>query len=184
MDAAAFPPAVIADARDAAKTHLRIETTDEDVLIEELAAAALALGERFTGTAWIAREWQEMLPAMREWRMLATAPVNAISAVEAVAVAGDASPLSVDDLRIDIDAQGRGWLRTVAPDIAGRLRVTINAGAAAGWSDLAPPLRQGIVLLTAHLFGNRERDEAPPAAVAALWRPWRRMAIGSAVQRA
>jgi hypothetical protein len=41
------------------------------------------------------------------------------------------------------------------------------------------PLRQGIVRLAAHLYAARGEVEAvPPAAVAALWRPWRRVRLG------
>jgi uncharacterized phage protein (predicted DNA packaging) len=47
--------------------------------------------------------------------------------------------------------------------------------AATGWTDLDPALRQGIVRFAAHQFRERDtRDaDAPPAAVAALWRPFR-----------
>ena len=46
--------------------------------------------------------------------------------------------------------------------------------AAAEWSELDEPLRHGIVRFAAHQY--RERDEGAsglPAAVAALWRPYR-----------
>ena len=43
------------------------------------------------------------------------------------------------------------------------------------WADVPPSLKEGILRFAAHLY--RERDEAkpaePPAAVAALWRPYR-----------
>lgn len=47
------------------------------------------------------------------------------------------------------------------------------------WAEVAAPVAQGIVLLTAHLVEHREADVAPPAAVAALWRPFRVMRLGS-----
>jgi len=44
---------------------------------------------------------------------------------------------------------------------------------------LPEPLRQGIVRLAAHLYTVRGEAEAPPpACVAALWRPWRRLRLG------
>lgn len=47
------------------------------------------------------------------------------------------------------------------------------------WSVLDPGLRHGILRLAAHHY--RERDDArldtPPAAVAALWRPFRRLRL-------
>lgn len=177
MDAPAFPPAAIADARDAARAYLRIAGDGEDALIEQLAATALALGEAFTGTAWIAREWTDVLPVSRAWQMLRASPVTAITAVEGVPAEGSAFALPGDGYAIDIDAGGQGWVRVFAPGIAGRVRVTLSAGAAAGWGDLPPPLAQGAVLLIAHLFEHRETDAAPPAAVSALWRPWRRICL-------
>lgn len=176
---APFPAPVIESARDAAKTHLRIATDGEDALIESLAASALALGEAFTGTAWIAREWTDTMPVSRAWQRIGIAPVTAITGVEGLPADGAAFALAGDAYAVDLDASGDGWVRTTAPGAAGRIRVTLSAGAAVGWGDLPPPLAQGTVLLIAHLFDHREKDTAPPAAVSALWRPWRRMRLST-----
>ena len=176
-----FPEAAIAAVRDAAKAYLRIATASEDALIERLAGAALAIGEAFTGTAWIARDdWIDTMPASRAWQRLGAAPVSAITAVETLSVDGEAVAIAAEDYAIDLDAEGQGWVRVMATGLA-RVRVTFGAGAAAEWGDLPPPLAQGAVLLTAHLFEHRESDEAPPAAVSALWRPFRRMRVDAAV---
>jgi uncharacterized phiE125 gp8 family phage protein len=180
METPPFPAAVLEAARDAAKARLRDARDDEDALIETMAASALALGEAFTGSAWIAREgWQTMLPVRGEWQVLETGPVTAITAVEGVSAAGDLSALAADAYAIDIDADGRGWVRVSAPGDATRLRVTYAAGGVADWADLPAPLAQGVVLLAAHLFETRG-EVAAPAAVAALWRPWRRMRLQAA----
>jgi uncharacterized phiE125 gp8 family phage protein len=181
MTSPPFPGAAIADARDAAKAHLRVATSNEDVLIEALAASAMALGEAFTGTAWIAREWIDVMPVSRAWQRVAIGGVTAITLVEGLPAEGAAFALPAESYAVDIDASGDGWVRTVAPGAAGRVRVTLSAGAAAGWGDLPPPLAQGVVLLTAHLFEHREAGTAPPAAVSALWRPWRRMRLSAGV---
>jgi uncharacterized phiE125 gp8 family phage protein len=176
---APFPAPVIADARDAAKAHLRIASDAEDALIEGYAASALTLGEAFTGTAWIARDWTDVMPVSRAWQRVMIGPVSAIASVEGLPAEGAAFALPGDVYAIDIDASGDGWVRVIAPGVAGRVRVTLSAGAAAGWGDLPPPLTQGAVLLTAHLFEHREGEAAPPAAVSALWRPWRRMRLSA-----
>ncbi len=183
MTPPSFPAEAVADARDAAKAHLRIAGDAEDALIEGLAASAMALGEAFTGTAWIAREWTDVMPVSRAWQRVAIGPVAAITLVEGLPAEGSAFVLPGDAYAVDIDASGDGWVRVVAPGAAGRVRVTLSAGAAAGWGDLPPPLAQGAVLLIAHLFEHRESDAAAPAAVSALWRPWRRMRL-SAGERA
>ncbi|MEG3172908.1 head-tail connector protein [Sphingomonas sp. ZB1N12] len=50
------------------------------------------------------------------------------------------------------------------------------------WDTVPAPIAQGVAMLVAHLFDHRESDVAPPAAVAALWRPYRRMRLGVGVQ--
>lgn len=180
MEAPPFPAAAIAAARDAVKAHLRIDGAREDAAIERVVATALALGEAFTGIAWIAREWQSVMPATRAWQLLGAAPVTAITLVEGLPAEGAAFALPADSYAIDIDANGEGWVRVTAAGAAGRVRVTFAAGAAAGWGDLPPPIAQGVVLLAAHCLEARIEGAAPPAVVAALWRPWRRMRLRDA----
>lgn len=162
-----------------AKAFLRIETGEEDGLIDGLVLSATGLCEAFTGIALIERSVTEILSASREWRRLAQTPVRAITAVEGVPAEGAAFALPVDAYAIDIDGNGDGWVRVTQPGAAGRVRVTYSAGMAADAGDVPDMLRQGIVRLTAHLFTHRDGagDAGPPAAVTALWRPWRRMRL-------
>lgn len=180
MLAPPFPAVAIAAARDAAKLHLRVSGAAEDTLLETHAATALALCEAFTGQALIARDWSETLPAHAAWQRLGGAPVAAIDSVEGLSASGNGFALPTDAYAIDIDAAGEGWVRGSAAIAAGRLRVGYTAGLAAEWSALPAPIAQGVVLLTAHLFEARASGGAPPAAVAALWRPWRRLRIEGA----
>ncbi|MFX6949906.1 head-tail connector protein, partial [Acinetobacter baumannii] len=55
--------------------------------------------------------------------------------------------------------------------------VLARAGLAEGWAGLPAPIRQGVVLLAAHLFEQRDASVAPPSAITALWRPFRRIAL-------
>lgn len=50
---------------------------------------------------------------------------------------------------------------------------------AAAWPDLPEALRHGIIRHAAHHYRERDNDPAsqPPAAVAALWRPWRALRL-------
>jgi len=70
-------------------------------------------------------------------------------------------------------------VRLLAGAAAKRIRVSYRAGMAADPNGLPEALRHGIVRLTAHLYGSRDRAEAqgPPASVTALWRPWRRLRL-------
>jgi hypothetical protein len=56
--------------------------------------------------------------------------------------------------------------------------VTGTAGLAVSANEVPEPIRQGILRLVAHLFTARDGTGDPPAAVTALWRPYRRMRLG------
>ena len=81
----------------------------------------------------------------------------------------------------DIAADGTGWLRLVGlPQNPQLLVVRFRAGLGQDWNSVPEPLRAGVVRLVSHLFSHRDAADGapPPAAVAALWRPWRRMQLG------
>jgi uncharacterized phiE125 gp8 family phage protein len=177
-EALVLPP----EAAAAAKGFLRVERGDEDELIANLVAAAAELCEGFTGQALIARGFTETLPASGAWQRLSRRPVRSIDSVEALAADGSAEVLASDGYAIDIDAGGDGWARLTAPGQARRIRVGYEAGVAAGWADLPAALRHGIGRLAAHFYTRRtveggHPDETPPAAVTALWRPYRRIRL-------
>lgn len=174
------PPGELAVSIAEAKAFLRIEADAEDALIAGLVRSATEMCERFTGLTLIAREMEDVLPVMGEWRRLEATPVRAIEVVAGLPADGASFALPVDAYAIDIDAGGDGWVRVARPGAAGRVRVTYAAGMAEDWNGVPEALRCGIVRLVAHLFTHRDgRDDAgPPAAVTALWRPWRRMRLG------
>lgn len=183
MDAPPFPAAALAAARDAAKAQLRVAGDTEDALIETYAASALALCEAFTGRALIGREWQDVMPVSRAWQALEIAGVTAITAVIGLSADGDTIAFPPEAYAVDVDAEGLGWVRVMAPGAAGRVRVTCSAGLAEEWAGLPAGLAQGAVLLIAHLFEARS-GASPPAAVSALWRPWRRLRLARAERAA
>lgn len=152
----------------AVKVQLRIGMADDDMLIAAYAESALGLAEQFTGRATIVREMVAQVTPGAAWQALPAVPVRAVTG----ASAGDpAAALPAGAYAIDIDAQGRGWVRV--PAAQGAVSVTFSAGLAADWAGLPAALRLGVVLLAAHLFDDRGGRAVPPAAVAALWRPYR-----------
>lgn len=174
---AAAPAAPVALAE--VKAFLRIGTGEEDALLAGLVRAAADLCEAFTGRALLTRAVRETLPASRAWARLGAAPVTAIEGVELLGADGAAVPLGASDYGIDIDAAGEGWVRLLLGLEAKRIRVSYHAGMAADPNGLPEGLRHGIVRLAAHLYMQRDRVDAagPPAAVTALWRPWRRLRL-------
>ena len=180
MGAVADAPGATPVGIDEAKAYLRIDGEEEDGLIAALVRSATNLCEGFIGQALIARAVVETVPAAGAWRRLSVTPVRAISGVDGLPAGGTAFALPVDAFAIDIDANGDGWVRVAQPGSAARVAVHYQAGLAADWNGVPEALRQGIVRLVAHLFSHRDAtgDGAePPTAVAALWRPWRRMRL-------
>ncbi|MDR6788916.1 hypothetical protein J2Y58_002281 [Sphingomonas sp. BE138] len=145
----------------AVRAELRAAAIDDDALALAFVEAALGLAEQFTGRVLIVREVVADLDGAAGWQVLPVAPVRAITA------AGFA---------VDIDAQGVGWVKSAAA-----VRVTFTAGLASGWAGLPAPLRQGVAMLAAHLFSDRAGSAPVPAAVSALWRPFRDVRLAQPV---
>jgi len=162
-----------------AKAHLRINVSDEDALLAGLLRAAADMCEAFTGRALVERAVAEVLAAPTAWTRLGAAPVRAIQGVEALAEEGTATALAAAAYAVDVDAAGDGWVRLLQFTGAKRIRVSYLAGMASGPNGLPEALRHGIVRLAAHLYVHRDRPDGagPPAAVTALWRPWRRLRL-------
>lgn len=179
MAAVATEPGALAVPLCELMAFLRIGNGEEEALLAGLARGASETCEAFTGRALIVREMDEVLAASAEWSRLAAAPVRSIEQVAALAVDGTPGALPADAFAIDIDAAGEGWVRLLRPIDEKRIRVRYRAGLADDPSGLPEAIRAGIVRLAAHLFTHR--DMAPgavPAAVTALWRPWRRLRLG------
>jgi uncharacterized phiE125 gp8 family phage protein len=156
------------------KRTLRLASDDDDTLIAAFAETALGLAERFLGRVLIARSMTETLDGGRAWQALGAMPVRSITGVSSLDEIGAPTALPVDAYAIDVDASGTGWVRA---DLRGRIAVDYVAGGATEWGGIPAPVRQGAVLLAAHLYDQRDANVPPPAAVTALWRPFRVLAI-------
>lgn len=156
------------------KAQLRLERDDEDALLAGFIRTAMALCEAFTGQWLMARDAEQRLLADGSWQRIEVLPVVAITAVS-----GATGPVPPGNHESDIDLSGTGWVRLLAVDGIERPVVRFRAGLAEDWNGVPEPLRQGIVRLVVHLFSHRDAADAgpPPAAVAAMWRPWRRMRL-------
>jgi len=162
---------VVAAVMAAAKGLLRLEGTAEDGVLIRLATAAIEAGEAYCGQRFVARDVKAAVTGRGAWQSLAERPVAAIADVAATGGAA----LSVDAYAIDV-ADGIGRVRLPA---GVRALVTYRAGLAERWTALPAPIAHGVVLLAVHWFENRGADASPPAAVMALWRPFRRVGIGA-----
>jgi uncharacterized phiE125 gp8 family phage protein len=155
------------------KAALRLERDDEDALIAGHIRASMALCEAFIGQWLIEREGEQRLMADLVWQRLQAEPVQLISAV----IIGGAS--ATDGWEQAVDADGTGWVRLIRlPTMPAVVR--FRAGIGLDWNSVPEPLRAGIVRLVSHMYTHRDAAESgpPPAAVTAMWRPWRRLRIG------
>jgi uncharacterized phiE125 gp8 family phage protein len=172
------PAAVPAMALAELKQWLGITIPDDDAPLARVFAAAQETCESFTGTMPLEQGCEEVLAGRGGWQMLATRPIQSIAAVERISGSGRIT-LAPDAYEIDLDADGSGRVRLLSSE-PGRVAVRFTAGLAPEWSALPESLRHGIVRLAAHQHRERENSGAaplPPASVAALWRPWRRMRL-------
>lgn len=151
-----------------------------DTALTLLLRAGMEMCEAFTGIMPIEVECEEVLPGCTSWQALATRPVQAITAVEGIAADGTRFPLTPGAYDIELHADGSGCVLATAPGLTRRFAVRFTAGLAPDWETLPEALRHGILRFAAHQHREREdsgASPAPPAAVAALWRPWRRMRL-------
>lgn len=170
--------AILADAAlDELKGWLAITTTSDDAALTALLRSALEMCEAFTGQMPLEALCEEILPPGNGWQTLATRPVTAVISIDAVAADNSRSPLAPADFALELDADGSARVRLLRTMQRTRFTVRFLAGMATDWADLPDGLRQGVLRLAAYHYRHREQDDRPaaaPAAVAALWQPWRR----------
>lgn len=172
---AAPQPTALAELKD----WLGITTAGDDAQLTALLSAAFELCEDFTGVMPLQQLCEEIIPACPEWMRIAVRPVQAILAVEGLPADGARFALPIEAYAIELDADGGGHVHVRNPGSAGRIAVRFSAGLAPDWAGLPAALRHGVLRLAAHQYRSRESDlpAVPPAAVAALWRPWRRLRL-------
>lgn len=88
-----------------------------------------------------------------------------------------ALPISDGSCAAEIDPTD-GSLLAAYSGCAPRIQVSGMAGIASDENEAPEPIRQGVLRLVAHLYTSRDGNGGePPAAVTALWRPYRRMRL-------
>lgn len=176
VTAAPLSAAALAELKD----WLGITTTGEDAILANQLRAATETCEAFTGTMPLEADCEEVLPVSSDWQLLETRPVLAITGAWDIDSTGARHALPSTAYALDFRADGLGCIRILDPGTAGRVAVRFTAGLSADWSALPEGLRHGIMRLAAHQYRVRETSDkvsVPPAAVVALWRPWRRVRL-------
>ncbi len=173
------PVIVAAEAVDDAAAYLRLSSDEDLTLVAALIVTAIEQCEGFCGQILLRRSVSEQLRITGVWQLLRALPVRSITDLVGLSADGTPAAIPITQYSLDIDGSGAGWLRVGAAGSAVLARVTYQAGLYEAWGDMSAPLRQGVIRLVAHLYTVRDSadDAGPPAAVAALWRPFRRMRL-------
>lgn len=168
----ALEPVSLADA----KAHLRVDTTDEDVLISRLITGARSELERGLNRAFVTQSWTYFLDAWPSGYALPLplAPVQTIDQVRVYAL--DDSFAVMPGGAYLLDGQGspprlirRGTLAWPVPLRPGNgVAIDMTCGHGSQPTEVPAALRIATLLLTAHWFENRQVAEVPGGAGATL----------------
>ena len=161
------------------KQWLAITTTQDDALLGQLIASAHSMCQRFTGIFPLQTTVAETVPASSEWRELSGRPVMMVRSVVALSLYGVPRVLDPADFAIDQVASGAVHFRLSRPCAEPRIEIKYDAGVVSDWSQLEDGLRHGMIRYAADQYRQRDRadNDKPPAAVSALWRPWREVRL-------
>ena len=179
MQRTLITPPVLGGALAELKHWLAITTTQDDASLEALLRAAVETCEAFTGTMPVAARVEQIHAATCEWQALHASPVHLIDGAEAIGPDGTRAALGVGDYDIYIIGDSRGLVRLRHAVVIRRVSVRFLAGLVPDWEALPDGLRHGVLRLAAHNYRMRDGESGPnpPAAIAALWRPWRRLRL-------
>lgn len=162
LDAATEPVTL-----DQAKSHLRVDGTDEDTLITALIKAARQDAENRLQRTLLESTWRLTLDAFpRAWPydviLLGWGPIISVSSVKYYDPAGTLQTLDPSAYRLADGGieSATSWPATQAR--RGAVEVTYLAGYGAAASAVPAPIVQWILLALGDLYANRERSAERP----------------------
>jgi uncharacterized phiE125 gp8 family phage protein len=182
------PPAIEPVTLDEARDYLRLDSEDEDELLESLIRAARHMVEAASGQMLIHQTWRLSLnawPVMGRLR-LPLEPLDSIIGARVLDAQGNAQEVELSALAIDAGARPPAILAIGALPLPGRnvngIEIEVRVGHGVTRADVPPQLRLAVLKLGAHWFENRgdatgERVAVMPGEVTALTAPWRRVRL-------
>lgn len=169
---------------DEATAQMRLEISDDDVLINGLIVAARNYVEEYLQRALITQTWRLTLDDWYVWEIrLPRPPLLAISSITYLDTGGTVQTLSSSIYRVSTDSQpgvvvpewGEVW-----PPIRNQvdaIKITYTAGYGDA-SDVPQAIKHAMLMLVAHWYENREAvsqnaGQEVPLAVQNLLNPYR-----------
>ncbi len=153
-----------------AKTHLRVDYTDDDGLIANLITVTRGAVETVTRRALITQTWDWTLDAFPAGRDLIVPlpPLQSVTSITYVDIDGNSSTVSASDYYVDTVSEpgrirlksGTSWPSVTLREANG---VTVRFVAGYGGINAVPArIRHAMLLMMGHLFENRENVTAIP----------------------
>lgn len=178
----AAEPVTVAEA----KAFLRIDGTSEDALIASLLLTSRLHIEAALSLALITQSWRLELDLWPRDGVVSVPlrPLQAVTAVRVLDSSGTPTLVPAGDYVVDVDSApprlvpvNGGW-PAPARKAAG-IEIDLTAGYGAASSSVPAPIKQAILMLTAHWYEHRDPIEIGsaetriPQAVSALLMPYR-----------
>ena len=186
------PPVVSPITLAEAKAHCRVDTSDEDTLIQSLVDAAVSHLDGYTGIlgrCMVQQTWEMILDAFPADEI--NIPLGNLISVDNVQYANPDTGImtlwSASNYEVDaVSVEGRivpieSW--PSVKDTTNAVKVTFKAGFGSAASDVPVALRHAVKLIVGHWYENRETSVVGvpvaelPLAVNALVAPWRRQVL-------
>jgi uncharacterized phiE125 gp8 family phage protein len=152
-----FHPVTIAEA----KTHLRVDTVDDDLLIGSLINAAAMAVEAETGIICAARSITVYFRSFSDRLALHYLPINSITAITYLDTDGATQTLASNQYRLGYFAgvavinPANGVSYPATDTVDGAVAVTFNAGHASN-AAIDARIKQAALLMVGHWYANRE----------------------------
>jgi uncharacterized phiE125 gp8 family phage protein len=180
------PPAAEPVSVDDVKAHLRIDGSDEDVLLASLLLTSRLHIETALSLALITQSWTFRLdswPPGREIELPLT-PLRSVDEVRVKDASGTANVVSPESYLVDLASRpARLVWNNITPPLpqlpANGIEIDITAGFGTTGDSVPAPLKHAILLLAAHWYEHRDPNEIGaegariPDAVSSLINPFR-----------
>ena len=148
-----------------AKSHLRVDASDEDTLIDDLVKSARESIEEDTGLQLITATWRlylDQFPATGKLIRLPRPPLQSVSSIKYYDADGVLQTWTSTLYLVDIDAvpariaeaPDEDWPDT--QDRINAVEIEFVSGYGLAGSDLPEPINSALKLQLGHLFENRE----------------------------
>lgn len=145
------------------KARLRIDHPDDDALLTDLLAGAVALidGPNGIGYAMMRQTWRLSLDRFPSGIVLPGAPVKSVVSIKYLDADGAEQTLAEESYRVDADreparvepAYGLAWPAT--RNVSGAVKVDYLVGEESA-ADVSPALIDAVCMIVAHRYENRE----------------------------